>query len=87
MMRRPGLDRVTGISVLIVVLVAFVVVRVLTAQDFTADQRTMVIQGALSALAMLTGFWLNGTPDPKDQKHPPAPTAPPTQEPAEEPKP
>ncbi len=64
-LRKTQWDRVTFVSVLIVLVVAFVVVRVLTGskEEFTPDQRTMVIQGALSAMAMLTGFWLNGTPD------------------------
>ncbi len=74
MMRRFQLDRVTGISFLVLLVVAFVIVRVLTgsAQDFTADQKTMVIQGALAALALLTGFWLNGTPT--DKPHLPGST-------------
>ncbi len=69
-LRKTQWDRVTFVSVLLMLIVAFVVIRVLTGEGFTADQRTMVIQGALICMGGLTGFWLNGTPDNPKQRAP-----------------
>lgn len=76
MISRFQLDRVTGISVLVWILALIVVLAVLFSPKdaYTADQRTMVIQGVLFALGALTGYWLGSTEaDRKRPLHPPEP--------------
>ena len=62
-MKRFQLERITGISVLLLTVIGFVMVYTLVGPGFTADQKTMVIQGALISLGAIAGYWLNNTAD------------------------
>ena len=71
-MNKP-LDAVTGITVVILTLVAVIFLTVMFAPDITADQKTMVITAAVAALGTVGGYWLNSSADQAKKDSPPAP--------------
>jgi hypothetical protein len=70
---RHYLDAVTGITLCILLLVAVVFLTVMFVPGTTADQKTMVITAAVSALGVIGGYWLNSSADQAKKDKPPLP--------------
>jgi hypothetical protein len=73
--------KVTGITVILLVIVAAVFLGVVFAPTcanngplgycFTADQKTMVITGVIAIAGACTGYWLNSSADKQPPEPPP----------------
>lgn len=74
MKRVPQMEKVTGVTVVLLVFIAFVVYPVMYTADASEQLKTIVVQSFLLALAAVTGYWLNSSVDQAKKDEPAKPS-------------